>query len=81
MFGILSPIRRPEGNGTTNITTFLMQLTEIHSRINVQHYAVFEMMVMPCISINLFSAEYFLAHWLIITWSNEQTQQSICQGM
>jgi len=39
------------------------------------------MMVMPCISINLFSAEYFLAHWLIITWSNEQTQQSICQGM
>jgi len=79
MFGILSPIRCHEGNGTTIIITFLVQLTDSHFRTNVQHYTVFKMMVMLCISINLFSAEYFLAHWLTITCWNEQTQQSICQ--
>ena len=77
-FGILSPIRCHEGNGTS-ITTFLVQLTDSHLRINVQHYTVFKMMVMLFIFINLFSAEYFLAHWLTITCWNEQTQQSICQ--
>jgi hypothetical protein len=51
----------------------LKQLTVIHLQIYVQHYAVFKMMVMPFISINLFSAEYFLAHWLINTCWNEQT--------
>jgi len=79
MFGILSPIRCHEGNGTTCITTFLAQLTESHLRINIQHYAVFKMMVMLFISINLFHAEYFLTHRLTITCWNEQTQQSICQ--
>ena len=79
MFGILSPIRCHEGNRTTGISTFLVQLTESHLRINVQHYAVFKMMVMLFISINLFFAEYFLAHWLTITCWNEQTQQNICQ--
>jgi hypothetical protein len=73
MFGILSPIRCHEGNGTTGITTFLLQLTESHLRINVQHYTVFKMMVMPFFSTTLFSAEYFLAHWLTITCWNKQT--------
>ena len=50
-------------------------------KTNIQHSAVFKMMVLPFISINLFTAEYFLAHWLIITCWNEQTQQSICQRM
>ena len=31
-------------------------------------------MAMPLISITLFTAEYFLAHWLVITCRNEQTQ-------
>jgi hypothetical protein len=81
MFGILSAIRCHEGNRTTSITTFLVQLTESHLRINVQHYAVFKMMPMPFISVTLFSAQYCLAHWLIITCWNEQTQQSVCQRM
>jgi hypothetical protein len=63
------------------LASFLMQLTQIHLWLYLQHYAVFKIMVMPFIPISLFSASHFLAHWLIITCWNEQTQQRICQRM
>jgi hypothetical protein len=44
------------------LASLLMRLTEIHLWMYVQHYAVFKIVVMPFISITLFSAQYFLAH-------------------
>jgi hypothetical protein len=63
------------------LASLLMQLTEIHLCLYIQHYTRFKMMVTPFTSITLLSAEYFLAHRLIITCWNKQIQQNVSHTM
>jgi hypothetical protein len=80
-FGILLPIRRHEGNGTTSTgipvdTAHRDSLTDTRTALrSIQNYGNVFHIYYPV------QSQYFLAHSLIITCWNEQTQQSTCPRM